>query len=312
MPRVSLRGQLAESAYYLYSSTGADMYLEMGAEIAWALNNHTRTTFGFASMRNVLTKELEDRMPSFFLAETLMYLYLLFDPANELHKGRYLFSTEGHPLPMSAQIRAAFGGQSRFGRRPRSPPPLASPTPILPIFHLQGRLCPPRTTARASCRWTSACFVWREFAVCGLCLQSPHLCVCCVWRFACHREVAALSLASCVAFANQPVHRSPDQPPAAAPPSPCLGQSLRSDRWALSDTTRRELAMQAQRGPFAPTAVKKYTARTQRSLCSLLTRINPASGCAGPACATPEIRGEEINASPPPPRPAPLHLPRAC
>jgi hypothetical protein len=34
---------------------------------------------GFAVIRDVLSKEHEDRMESFFLSETLKYLYLLFD-----------------------------------------------------------------------------------------------------------------------------------------------------------------------------------------------------------------------------------------
>jgi ER degradation enhancer, mannosidase alpha-like 1 len=34
---------------------------------------------GFAIIRDVLSKEHEDRMESFFLSETLKYLYLLFD-----------------------------------------------------------------------------------------------------------------------------------------------------------------------------------------------------------------------------------------
>lgn len=38
--------------------------------------------------------ELGDRMESFFLAETLKYLYLLVDDNNFIHKGEYIFSTE--------------------------------------------------------------------------------------------------------------------------------------------------------------------------------------------------------------------------
>jgi len=48
----------------------------------------------------VETKELEDRMHSFFLAETVKYLYLLYDEDNWLCKGNYLFNTEGHIFPV--------------------------------------------------------------------------------------------------------------------------------------------------------------------------------------------------------------------
>ncbi|OUM67647.1 glycoside hydrolase family 47 protein [Piromyces sp. E2] len=38
-------------------------------------------------------------MESFFLSETLKYLYLLFDPDNKYNKN-YIFSTEAHPFPV--------------------------------------------------------------------------------------------------------------------------------------------------------------------------------------------------------------------
>lgn len=40
-------------------------------------------------------------MESFFLAETLKYLYLLFaDDASELPLDEWVFNTEAHPLPI--------------------------------------------------------------------------------------------------------------------------------------------------------------------------------------------------------------------
>lgn len=40
-------------------------------------------------------------MESFFLAETLKYLYLLFDDEKELIPlDKWVFNTEGHPLPI--------------------------------------------------------------------------------------------------------------------------------------------------------------------------------------------------------------------
>lgn len=41
------------------------------------------------------TKELYDHMDSYFLAETLKYLYLLFDSDNFVRQKPYIFSTEG-------------------------------------------------------------------------------------------------------------------------------------------------------------------------------------------------------------------------
>ena len=39
-------------------------------------------------------------MPSFFLSETLKYLYLLFDEENFVHREPFIFTTEGHPIPV--------------------------------------------------------------------------------------------------------------------------------------------------------------------------------------------------------------------
>ena len=39
---------------------------------------------------------------SFFLAETLKYLYLLFGPPSVLPQDQFVFNTEAHPLPIFA------------------------------------------------------------------------------------------------------------------------------------------------------------------------------------------------------------------
>jgi len=39
-------------------------------------------------------------MESFFLAETLKYLYLTFDRTNFINSGAFIFNTEGHPFPL--------------------------------------------------------------------------------------------------------------------------------------------------------------------------------------------------------------------
>jgi len=39
-------------------------------------------------------------MESFFLSETLKYLYLILDPSNPFATGNYIFNTEAHPFPV--------------------------------------------------------------------------------------------------------------------------------------------------------------------------------------------------------------------
>jgi hypothetical protein len=48
----------------------------------------------------VNTLELQDSMPSFFLAETLKYLYLLFDENHAIFDSASIFSTEAHPIDL--------------------------------------------------------------------------------------------------------------------------------------------------------------------------------------------------------------------
>eukprot|EP00850_Spirogloea_muscicola_P002496 SM000009S23625 [mRNA] locus=s9:1139531:1144092:- [translate_table: standard] len=94
-----LRPELAESTFALYQATQDPWYLEVGRTIVNSLNVLTRVAGGFASVRDVTTMELEDHQHSFFLAETCKYLYLLFDDTF-MKGGNYIFSTEGHPLPV--------------------------------------------------------------------------------------------------------------------------------------------------------------------------------------------------------------------
>ena len=55
---------------------------------------------GYAALDNVLTESQTQRnkMDSFFTAETLKYLYLLFSDADVLPLDRWVFNTEAHPL----------------------------------------------------------------------------------------------------------------------------------------------------------------------------------------------------------------------
>eukprot|EP00850_Spirogloea_muscicola_P005021 SM000022S07235 [mRNA] locus=s22:748911:753445:+ [translate_table: standard] len=94
-----LRPELAESTFALYQATQDPWYLEVGRTIVNSLNVLTRVADGFASVHDVTTMELEDHQHSFFLAETCKYLYLLFDDTF-MKGGNYIFSTEGHPLPV--------------------------------------------------------------------------------------------------------------------------------------------------------------------------------------------------------------------
>lgn len=99
-----LRPELGESIYYLYRKTKDPKYLEMGREMINSLNKITRVKCGFANIIDVRTYTKEDKMESFFLAETLKYLYLLFDESNFVNQEDYIFNTEGHIIPKSKKF----------------------------------------------------------------------------------------------------------------------------------------------------------------------------------------------------------------
>jgi len=97
-PGYPLRPEIIESAYYLYRYTKDPRYLNMGDMFFKGLLAHCRTEAGFTVLKDVRTDERGDLMPSYFLAETLKYLYLLFAPENTIDFKGVVFNTEAHPL----------------------------------------------------------------------------------------------------------------------------------------------------------------------------------------------------------------------
>jgi mannosidase alpha-like ER degradation enhancer 2 len=93
-----LRPEIMESAYYLYTLTGDTIYQHQGRVIFESLKKYCRTEHGYAELENVITKEQSDMMESFFLAETLKYLYLLFAPQGTIDLKTTVFNTEAHPI----------------------------------------------------------------------------------------------------------------------------------------------------------------------------------------------------------------------
>jgi ER degradation enhancer, mannosidase alpha-like 2 len=96
-PGYPLRPEIMESAYILYAGTHDRRYLQQGRTFLDSLIAHCRLESGYAALRNVETKEKADHMESFFLAETLKYLYLLAAP-NRVDLKKNVFNTEAHPI----------------------------------------------------------------------------------------------------------------------------------------------------------------------------------------------------------------------
>ncbi|TGZ64427.1 hypothetical protein CRM22_006386 [Opisthorchis felineus] len=120
-----LRPEFIESVYYLYRATKDPLFIRMGVDVLTSIELVTKTRCGFATVVNVTTHELDNRMESFFLSETTKYLYLLFDEDNFINElpgdqpvsqphispsgnqcypelGGYIFNTEAHPIDPGA------------------------------------------------------------------------------------------------------------------------------------------------------------------------------------------------------------------
>lgn len=116
-----LRPELIESTYWLYKATRNPRYLDAGRDMVASLQYGTRCPCGYCHISDVEFHGKEDHMESFFLAETVKYLWLLFDlavsPDNLVENGpyKYIFSTEGHLLPATPQISLKREHCSYFG-----------------------------------------------------------------------------------------------------------------------------------------------------------------------------------------------------
>lgn len=97
-PGYQLRPEVIESAYYMKFFTKDEHYEDMGSTFLLSLVRFCKTDAGFAALSDVETKAKRDAMESYYLAETLKYLYLLFAPRDTLDLNKVVFNTEAHPL----------------------------------------------------------------------------------------------------------------------------------------------------------------------------------------------------------------------
>jgi Glycosyl hydrolase family 47 len=106
-PRYPLRPEIVESAYCLHRSTKDPRYLEMGRVFFEDLKKYCRVENGYTVLNDVVRKEKGDLMPSYFLAETLKYLYLLFSSDDPVDFEHVVFNTEAHPLRIGPRSLAS-------------------------------------------------------------------------------------------------------------------------------------------------------------------------------------------------------------
>jgi hypothetical protein len=106
-PHYLLRPEAAESFFVLYQLTGDPVYREWGWEMFQSIEKYCKTEYAYGELANVqdTSGRPRDKMESFFMAETLKYLYLLQDPDTEIDiLNKHVFNTEAHPtriLPLA-------------------------------------------------------------------------------------------------------------------------------------------------------------------------------------------------------------------
>ncbi|KJA19241.1 glycoside hydrolase family 47 protein [Hypholoma sublateritium FD-334 SS-4] len=101
--RYMLRPETVESLFIAYRLTGEQRYRDHGWKIFQSIEKHCRVeSGGYATIINVDQNPArqEDKMETFFLSETLKYLYLLFDSSDVISLDRYVLNTEAHPFPI--------------------------------------------------------------------------------------------------------------------------------------------------------------------------------------------------------------------
>ncbi|BFZ63436.1 mannosyl-oligosaccharide alpha-1,2-mannosidase [Saitoella coloradoensis] len=112
-----MRPETVESLFVMYRITGDEKYRAWGWNIFESFNKHsivrdpeTGEITGYTSLENVIDGPpfvQRDNMESFWLAETLKYLYLLFGGADEgdgMPLSKIVFNTEAHPLPVLPEV----------------------------------------------------------------------------------------------------------------------------------------------------------------------------------------------------------------
>ncbi|KAF9950663.1 hypothetical protein BGZ72_007742 [Mortierella alpina] len=94
-----LRPETLESLWILYRLTGEKKYQDQAWEIFQALEKSCRTKIAYSGLRDVNQPgSYDDKMESFFMAETLKYLYLMFSTPDVISLDDFVLNTEAHPI----------------------------------------------------------------------------------------------------------------------------------------------------------------------------------------------------------------------
>ncbi|KAL8718003.1 MAG: hypothetical protein Q9225_004825 [Loekoesia sp. 1 TL-2023] len=93
-----LRPEALESVFIMYRVTGDDYWRTKGWNMFTSIQNYTRTEYGASAISDVMSETPYplDEMESFWLGETLKYLYLLFSEPDYYSLDDYVANSEAH------------------------------------------------------------------------------------------------------------------------------------------------------------------------------------------------------------------------
>jgi len=101
-----MRPETVESYFILWRVTHDNKYREWAWDAVQAIDKYCRVETGFCGLKDVYDQRSpkDDVQQSFFLAETLKYLYLIFCDDSLISLDKWVFNTEAHPLPVLPDV----------------------------------------------------------------------------------------------------------------------------------------------------------------------------------------------------------------
>jgi mannosyl-oligosaccharide alpha-1,2-mannosidase len=111
--RYLLRPEAIESVFIMYRITGEQHYLDSAWDMFNSIIAATQTPYAYGQVRDVTLaasrgssqdgsdtddNNIENKMESFWTAETLKYFYLIFSPPDMICLDEWVFNTEAHPF----------------------------------------------------------------------------------------------------------------------------------------------------------------------------------------------------------------------
>jgi mannosyl-oligosaccharide alpha-1,2-mannosidase len=100
--RYLLRPEAIESVFIMYRITGYEEYLDHAWNMFASVQRASSTKFANGQVVDITEADPiplpEDKMESFWTAETLKYFYLIFSPPDMIDLDDWVFNTEAHPF----------------------------------------------------------------------------------------------------------------------------------------------------------------------------------------------------------------------